>query len=111
MDLSFIGLELVFPAVMRISAPEADCVALIKPQFEAGRGQVGKGGIVKDPKVLARVLEMHLQQLEQNGLSCWGMVPSEVKGKKGNQEFLSWFRKIEHYGKSDFVVPDLQSRI
>jgi 23S rRNA (cytidine1920-2'-O)/16S rRNA (cytidine1409-2'-O)-methyltransferase len=111
MDLSFIGLELVFPAVMRISTPEAECAALIKPQFEAGRGQVGKGGIVKDPKVLKSVLETHLVQLEQNGFSCWGLVPSDVKGKKGNQEFLSWFRKIEHYGKRDFVLPDLHHSI
>lgn len=111
MDLSFIGLELIFPAVRRISAPDADCVALIKPQFEAGKGQVGKGGIVRDPKVLAKVLETHLIELEQNGFSCWGLVPSEVKGKKGNQEFLSWFRKIEHYGKSGFELPDLQSSI
>ncbi len=109
MDLSFIGLELIFPAVARISAPDADCVALIKPQFEAGRGQVGKGGIVRDPKVLTRVIETHLLQLEQNGFSCWGLVPSEVKGKKGNQEFLSWFRKIEHYGKAEFVLPDVHS--
>ncbi len=111
MDLSFIGLELVFPAVRRISAVEAECVALIKPQFEAGRGQVGKGGIVKDPKVLRSVLETHLVQLEQNGFSCWGLVPSEVKGKKGNQEFFSWFRKIEQYGKSEFVLPDFHHSI
>jgi len=105
MDLSFIGLELIFPAVARISVPDVDCVALIKPQFEAGRGQVGKGGIVRDPEVVTRVLETHLEQLDLTGFSCWGLVPSEVKGKKGNQEFLSWFRKIEHYGKSGFVPP------
>jgi 23S rRNA (cytidine1920-2'-O)/16S rRNA (cytidine1409-2'-O)-methyltransferase len=94
MDLSFIGLVLVLPAVARISAPDADCVALIKPQFEAGPEQVGKGGIVRDPKVIEEILHKHREHLSEHGFSCQGIIPSEIKGKKGNQEYFSWFRKM-----------------
>jgi len=86
------------PAAGRISAIDADFVALVKPQFEAGRSSVGKGGIVRDRKVLIQVLENHLRQLEEAGFACWGMIPAEVKGRKGNQEFFSWFKKIATYG-------------
>jgi len=94
MDLSFIGLELILPAVSRITHFSSDCVALIKPQFEAGRGQVGKGGVVRDPETIQRVLLEHRQHLGKNGFSCLDIVPSEIKGRKGNQEYLSWFKKI-----------------
>jgi 23S rRNA (cytidine1920-2'-O)/16S rRNA (cytidine1409-2'-O)-methyltransferase len=105
-DLSFIGLELVLPAALRIGAPDAEMVALVKPQFEAGRSSVGKGGVVRDDNVHRRVLEEHLRLLEGHGLACWGLVPSSVKGKKGNQEFLSWFRRVDVYGEPG-VTPDL----
>jgi 23S rRNA (cytidine1920-2'-O)/16S rRNA (cytidine1409-2'-O)-methyltransferase len=101
MDLSFIGLDLILPAALRIGARDADFVALIKPQFEAGRSSVGKGGVVKDVDVHRRVLEEHLGLLGDHGLACWGLVASCVKGKKGNREFLSWFRRIDAYGKPD----------
>ncbi len=91
MDLSFIGLELVLPAALRISTQDCDFIALVKPQFEAGREAVGKGGIVRDKKTLRIVLENHLEILKQQGCTCFGLVPSQVKGKRGNQEFLSWF--------------------
>ncbi|GMV66518.1 MAG: hypothetical protein AMXMBFR75_23140 [Candidatus Hinthialibacteria bacterium] len=94
MDLSFIGLELILPAVSRITHFSSDCVALIKPQFEAGRSQVGKGGVVRDPETIQRVLLEHRQHLGKNGFSCLDIVPSEIKGRKGNQEYLSWFKKI-----------------
>lgn len=105
LDLSFIGLALVLPAVRRIRAPDADCIALVKPQFEAGKGQVGKGGIVRDPETLREVLEAHLRNLSENGFVCWGLAPSEVKGRKGNQEFFSWFRDAERHGQSE-TPPD-----
>lgn len=101
MDLSFIGLSLILPAVRRISAPEADCVALVKPQFEAGKGQVGKGGIVREPRILLEVLQAHLDHLGENGFRCWGLAPSVIKGRKGNQEFFCWFRRLEHAGRLD----------
>jgi len=99
LDLSFISLELVLPAAFRISAPDADFIALVKPQFEAGKRFVGKGGIVRKPEIQKKVLQDHLEHLEANGFACWGLVPSSVKGRKGNQEFFSWFRKLEGYGK------------
>ncbi|MCG3199505.1 MAG: TlyA family RNA methyltransferase [Candidatus Omnitrophica bacterium] len=99
MDLSFIGLSLILPAVRRISAPDADCVALVKPQFEAGKGQVGKGGIVREPRILLEVLQAHLEHLGENGFRCWGLAPSVIKGRKGNQEFFCWFRRLEHGGQ------------
>jgi 23S rRNA (cytidine1920-2'-O)/16S rRNA (cytidine1409-2'-O)-methyltransferase len=98
MDLSFIGLELILPAALRISRSDADFIALVKPQFEAGPERVGKGGVVRDKKVLRAILKEHLALLSTHGLVCWGLVPSEVKGKKGNQEFLSWFRGIQPHG-------------
>lgn len=93
MDLSFIGLNLILPAVLRITHSGSDCVALIKPQFEAGRGQVGKGGVVRDPETIQRVLSEHRQHLEDTGFECLDIIPSEIKGRKGNQEYLSWFKK------------------
>ena len=98
MDLSFIGLGKILSAVGRIIGPGAEMVALIKPQFEAGRASVGKGGIVRDKKVFQEVLETWLRDLRGNGFACWGLVPSAVKGKKGNQEFFSWFREIDAHG-------------
>ncbi|MCA9427170.1 MAG: TlyA family RNA methyltransferase [Candidatus Omnitrophica bacterium] len=102
MDLSFIGLELVLPAALRIASPECDFVALVKPQFEAGREAVGKGGIVRDKKTIRNVLEQHLAILGDYECTCFNLVPSEIKGKRGNQEFLSWFgrgsKEIEPFG-------------
>jgi 23S rRNA (cytidine1920-2'-O)/16S rRNA (cytidine1409-2'-O)-methyltransferase len=110
MDLSFIGLDLVLPAAFRISAPSAEFVALVKPQFEAGRGSVSKGGIVRDEKVLQRVLETHVESLATHGFAAWRIVPSEVKGRKGNQEFFSWFRKAEHFVQPDSNWPVFPER-
>jgi 23S rRNA (cytidine1920-2'-O)/16S rRNA (cytidine1409-2'-O)-methyltransferase len=93
MDLSFIGLDLVLPAVAKIASPTADCIALVKPQFEAGKEHVGKGGIVRDPKIQEQVLRKHLERLKATGFYCLGLIPSAIKGKKGNQEYLTWFRK------------------
>lgn len=93
MDLSFIGLELVLPAALRIAAPDCDFIALVKPQFEAGRESVGKGGIVRDEKVIRGVLDRHIEVLREHGCRSQALVPSEIKGKKGNQEFFSWFRR------------------
>ncbi len=95
-DVSFISLELVLPAVIRWLKPSADIVALIKPQFEAGRGQVGKGGVVKDPDVHRAVLTKVLGWALDHGLAVRGLIPSPVKGPAGNVEFLvhlSWGRE------------------
>jgi len=67
---------------------------LVKPQFEAGRGQVGKGGIVNDPAVHADVVERITDEARTNGLERVAMTPSPIKGATGNQEFFLHLRKI-----------------
>lgn len=89
-DVSFISLKLILPAVARWLAPEGQVIALIKPQFEAGRKQVGKGGIVRDPAVHRAVLEEILSWAQANGWWIRGLIPSSIQGAGGNIEFLVW---------------------
>lgn len=91
MDVSFISLKLVLPAVKGWLSAEADIVALIKPQFEAGPEQVGKGGIVRDSAVHRSVLHDILGWCRDNGLTPRGLVRSSIEGSEGNIEFLGWF--------------------
>jgi len=88
-DVSFISLELVLPPVISFLEPHGDIVALIKPQFEAGRKQVGKGGVVKDPAVHRAVLRKVLLWAEGHGLAVRGLIASPLKGPAGNVEFLA----------------------
>lgn len=88
-DVSFIGLETVLPAPLALAVPGAVLVALIKPQFEAGPGQVGKGGIVRDPALHQAVCERIRTWLGSlPGWSVLGLIDSPIKGADGNQEFL-----------------------
>ncbi|HEX6386275.1 MAG TPA: TlyA family RNA methyltransferase [Anaerolineae bacterium] len=89
-DVSFISLKLILPAVRGWLAPEADIVALVKPQFEAGPEQVGKGGIVKDAAVHQQVLLDVLRWTHNNDLAPIGLIRSPVTGTEGNVEFLLW---------------------
>jgi 23S rRNA (cytidine1920-2'-O)/16S rRNA (cytidine1409-2'-O)-methyltransferase len=91
-DLSFISLRLVAPALAGVARDGADAVFLIKPQFEAGRGQVGKGGIVSDPAVHRSVLEEVVAALAGDGFAPLGVMPSPLRGASGNVEFLGHFR-------------------
>ncbi len=91
-DVSFISLKLILPAVEKWLAAEADIVALIKPQFEAGRKQVGKGGIVKDTAVHRQVLTELLTWAEEHNLQPQGLTRSTIRGADGNVEFLVWLR-------------------
>jgi 23S rRNA (cytidine1920-2'-O)/16S rRNA (cytidine1409-2'-O)-methyltransferase len=88
-DVSFISLKLMFPVVAKISKPGARCVPLIKPQFEAGRTDIGKGGVVRDPAVHRRVLETTLAAAIEHGLTPHGLVASPLRGPAGNVEFLA----------------------
>jgi len=88
-DASFIGLEVVLPAALALVKPGGHVIALIKPQFEVGKGRVGKGGVVRDPDLHAEVC----QRIEAwlNGLPGWrvlGITESPIKGPEGNVEFL-----------------------
>lgn len=87
-DASFISLKLVLPALLRFLDPAARIVALIKPQFEAGRALVGKGGVVRDPEVHAQVCETLCAFCESLGLHVLGVTASPILGPKGNKEFL-----------------------
>lgn len=89
-DVSFIGLELVLPPVASFLVEGGSALVLIKPQFEAGRGQVGKGGVVRDPAVHAAVLKRVLSWAEDHGWQVRGLIVSPVTGPKGNVEFLAW---------------------
>jgi 23S rRNA (cytidine1920-2'-O)/16S rRNA (cytidine1409-2'-O)-methyltransferase len=86
-DVSFISLEKVLPAVRR-AAPVAEVVALFKPQFEVGRTEVGKGGIVRDPVAIAAALQRFREWCQRNGYEVASEAPSEVTGAEGNQEFF-----------------------
>jgi len=91
-DVSFISLTLVIPPVIPLLKPRGIIIALIKPQFEVGKGEVGKGGVVRDAqkqqvvvnKIVCFARERHLEQL--------GLIPSPIRGPKGNQEFLIAWR-------------------
>jgi 23S rRNA (cytidine1920-2'-O)/16S rRNA (cytidine1409-2'-O)-methyltransferase len=87
-DTSFISLKIVIPAVIPFLDKPSTLIALIKPQFEVGKGQVGKGGVVRDPEMHRRVCESIESFCAQLGLQVVGTTPSPIQGPKGNQEFL-----------------------
>jgi 23S rRNA (cytidine1920-2'-O)/16S rRNA (cytidine1409-2'-O)-methyltransferase len=88
-DASFIGLRTVLPAALALAAPGAFLVALIKPQFEAGKGRVGKGGIVRDSGLHAEICDAMTAWLEQQlGWQLLGICPSPITGVGGNKEFF-----------------------
>jgi len=93
MDLSFISVRLVLPAVVPLLAPGAAAIVLVKPQFEAGRREVPRGGVVRSAATQRRVVGEIEQFGSGLGLTCLGVIPSPIKGARGNQEFLLVFRK------------------
>lgn len=92
-DVSFIGLEKVLPAINALLLPPGDVVALVKPQFQAGKQDVGKGGVVRDAKVHERVLSEVDAAAQALGLHLWGLDYSPIKGPEGNIEFLAYWRR------------------
>jgi 23S rRNA (cytidine1920-2'-O)/16S rRNA (cytidine1409-2'-O)-methyltransferase len=91
-DVSFISLTKVLPAVKSCARPDASFVVLIKPQFEAGREQVERGGVVRDPQVHQRVIEEIRIFVETKLSGAWrGVIESPITGPAGNREFLAWF--------------------
>ena len=87
-DVSFISLKIVVPAVIAFMGREARILALIKPQFEVGKNQVGKGGVVKDAKLHQGVIENLSAFFNTRGLACGRVLPSPILGPKGNREFF-----------------------
>lgn len=94
-DVSFISLRLILPAALRWLGADAELIALVKPQFEAGKGDVGKGGIVRDLAVHRRVLRRIVSFASDIGLLPGGLIRSPVTGAKGNVEYLLWLRQGE----------------
>lgn len=93
MDVSFISLEKVLPAVVRLLKPDGRLISLVKPQFEAGPERVGPKGVVNDPTVHRQVLMNVLRALDDNGFQIEGLTFSPVRGPKGNIEYLAGARK------------------
>ncbi len=91
-DVSFISLRLILPQVKQWLAPAGQVVALVKPQFEAGAEQVGKGGVVRDAQVHRAVLREVLQDAQADAWAVWGLICSPLRGPKGNREFLVWLK-------------------
>ena len=92
-DVAFISLHKVLPVAVTLLKDSGSLVALIKPQFEAGRDKVGKGGIVRDKAVHKEVLDRILHVAEDAGLYLHGLTYSPIKGTEGNIEFLGFFTK------------------
>ena len=91
-DVSFIGLGLVLPRIAALLAPAGSVIALIKPQFEVGKGQVGKGGVVREPRLHRGAIEKVFGEATATGLPPAGLIRSPITGPAGNVEFLTWLR-------------------
>ena len=93
-DASFISLDKVLPSTLSLLKEEGELVALIKPQFEVGRGEVGKGGVVRDPAKHREVIHGVQALAESLSLEVCGVTESPILGPKGNREFLIYLRKV-----------------
>jgi 23S rRNA (cytidine1920-2'-O)/16S rRNA (cytidine1409-2'-O)-methyltransferase len=91
-DVSFISLRLVLPRVRELLSLPGDVVALVKPQFEVGKGAVGKGGVVRDPEQHREVVRGFGEFAGQIGYTVAGEIPSPIVGAKGNREFLLYLK-------------------
>jgi 23S rRNA (cytidine1920-2'-O)/16S rRNA (cytidine1409-2'-O)-methyltransferase len=89
-DVAFISLDLVLPQVRRLLVSDGQAVCLVKPQFEVGKGHVGKGGVVRDPTAHAAVLDRVLRNAREAGWTVGGLIASPITGPAGNREFLAW---------------------
>ena len=102
-DVSFISLKLVLPVVKKLTSLPGEVVCLIKPQFEAGREQVGKKGVVRDPKVHEEVIRTVLEFAASIGFSIEGLSFSPIKGPEGNIEYLAY---LKYEGEESGSLPE-----
>jgi 23S rRNA (cytidine1920-2'-O)/16S rRNA (cytidine1409-2'-O)-methyltransferase len=93
-DVSFISLKIVIPAIMGFMQNDARIIALIKPQFEVGKGQVGKGGVVRDRRLHTKVIEDLTAFFENSGFASESVIPSPILGPKGNREFFIFLKLV-----------------
>ena len=94
-DVSFISLKLIFPALYPLLREGGEIACLIKPQFEAGREKVGKNGVVRDPAVHLEVLQQFLRHAKENNFTVLGITYSPIRGPEGNIEYLGFLRKSD----------------
>ena len=92
-DVSFISLKIVIPAILKFVLERTLIVCLIKPQFEAGKGKVGKGGVIRDSAMHYEIIKDLIEFISTIGLVSKGVVPSPILGPKGNKEFLMYIKK------------------
>ena len=105
MDVSFISIRLILPVIRPFLKEDADFLCLIKPQFEAGRGQVGKKGIVREPEIHFDVIRACLDAAAEDGYAVKGLDWSPIRGADGNIEFLCHLKKAESVEKTpDSVI-------
>lgn len=95
MDLAFISITLALPPVLSLLVQNADIICLIKPQFEAGRDEVGKKGVVRSPETHLKVINKIINFAKELNLSVMGLEFSPIKGPEGNIEYLCWLKKGE----------------
>ena len=106
-DVSFISLKLILPAIASVLAPGGQVVCLIKPQFEAGKEKVGKKGVVRDPAVHQEVLEHFLSHAKESGFTVLDITYSPIRGPEGNIEYLGYLR----LGEGEEAAVDLPALV
>ena len=106
-DVSFISLKLIFPALHGLLKENGHVACLIKPQFEAGREKVGKKGVVRDPKVHLEVLEHFLEHAKESNFIVLGITYSPIRGPEGNIEYLGYLEKSDGQDQ----IPDLKALV
>jgi 23S rRNA (cytidine1920-2'-O)/16S rRNA (cytidine1409-2'-O)-methyltransferase len=102
-DVSFISLSKVLPAVLACAADHFDCLAMVKPQFEAGRDRIGKGGVVRDPATRAETIVAVAEAARADGWSVMGFAPSDLPGPAGNRETFAWLAEPGREGALDDI--------
>ncbi len=102
-DVSFISLTKVLPAVLACAADRFDCLAMVKPQFEAGRGRVGKGGVVRDQETRIETLVSVAEHARTQGYALMGFAPSQLPGPSGNRETFAWVAEAGRTGALEDV--------
>ncbi len=106
-DVSFISLAKVLPAVLALAATEFDCLAMVKPQFEVGRARVGKGGVVRDPALRREAVAAVAACGAQLGCAVLGFAPSGLPGPAGNLETFAWLAE----GGRDGAIEDVDAAL
>lgn len=102
-DVSFISLRTIRSQLLELGRAEATWLLLIKPQFEAGRSRVGKGGIIRDPLVRHEVLDEVISSYDSIGLGCVGLIESPITGASGNREYVACFKRTSGTVTSDVI--------